>query len=454
MAKLSTETKRPKRNRVFEQIHRNAAGIDAGARHHFAAVPEGRDTQAVQSFGTITSELYRLADWLAKCRIDTVAIEATGVYCDPLMTILEARGIEVVLVKPSALKSVNDRRKTDMLDCQWLQTLHTFGLLRGSFRPSEPARALRSCVRHRRTLIEDAATQVNRMQKALTQMNLRLDQAVTDITGETGMRIIRAIIGGERDPEVLAAMRDRRCAKTEQQIAEALRGHYSDEHLLVLAQAVRLWDVHRELIRECDLKIEQHLGTSTAKAAAGTLPPPRRREQVRKSVFPFDARALFHRMLGVDLTQIDGISTSTIATVVSEIGTDVDAWPTEKHFSSWLRLCPGSNISGGRRLSAHNRATTNRAATALRLAAQSLDRSKSALGAFYRRLKARLGPQKAINATAHKLARMIYRSLKYRTLYIDPGVDYYNTRFRDRTIQLLDKRARTLGYLLVPASGT
>ena len=454
MAKPSTETKRSKRNRVFEQIHRNAAGIDAGARQHFVAVPEGRDAQPVQRFGTTTRELYRLADWLAKCRIDTVAIEATGVYCGPLMTILEARGVEVVLVKPSALKSVNDRRKTDMVDCQWLQTLHTFGLLRGSFRPSETVSALRSCVRHRRTLIEDAATQVNRMQKALTQMNLRLDQAVTDITGDTGMRIIRSILAGERDPEVLALMRDRRCAKSQQEIAEALRGHYHDEYLLVLEQAVRLWDLHRELIRECDAKIERHLATFTIKAEAEALPAPRRREQVRKGVFTFDARALFHRVLGVDLTQIDGISTSTVATVVAEIGTDVSAWPTEKHFGSWLRLCPGSNISGGRRLSSHNRPTTNRAATALRLAAQSLERSQSALGAFYRRLKARLGPQKAINATAYKLARMIYRSLKHGTIYVDRGVDYYNTRFRDRTVHALEKRARTLGYVLVPASST
>ena len=454
MAKPSTETKGKKGNRVLEQIHHHAAGIDAGASRHFVAVPEDRDAEPVRSFGTTTGELYELADWLVRCRIQTVAVEATGVYCGPLMRIVEARGIEVVLVKPAALKSVNDRRKTDMLDCQWLQTLHTFGLLRGSFRPSQDIGVLRSYVRHRRSLIEDAATQVNRMQKALTQMNLRLDLVVSDITGETGMKIIRAILDDERDPEALASLRDARCAKTEKQIAEALRGHYCEEHLLSLGHAVQLWDRHREMIRECDQRIEQLVGTLPNKASAETLPPPRRREHVRKGVFTFDARVLFHGIIGIDLTQIDGISTSTVATLISEVGTNVDAWPTEKHFGSWLRLCPGSNISGQRRLSSQNRATTNRATTALRLAAQSLERSQSALGAFYRRLKSRLGPQKAINATAYKLARMIYRSIKHGLLYVDPGPDHYDTRFRERLVRSLDKRARALGYQLISVPAT
>jgi transposase len=447
-----SRTKRKKRNRIFEQIHLNAGGIDAGASEHWVAIPEDREGDRVRKFGTTTSELYSLADWLVDQKIETVAIEATGVYCVPLMEVLEARGLEVVLVRPSSLKSVNDRQKTDMLDCQWIQTLHTFGLLRASFRPPRQIAELRAYARHRRTLIEQSTTHIQHMQKALTQMNLRLDQVVSDITGETGMRIIRAIVGGETRPDVLSKMRDQRCAKSEEQIAEALFGRPCPEHLLVLDHALQQWEHCRRLIAECDRRIEAHASTFERKAHRQAIPAPRRREHIRKNIFSFDARSLFFELLGVDLTQIDGISTSTICTFLSEVGTDVAQWKSEKHFCSWLRLCPGNNVTGGHSKGGHNRHPTNRLATALRLAAQSLERSDSAMGAFHRRMKARLGPEKAINATAHKLARHLYYAVRDRRTYVDPGSHAYEMRHRERILRHLERRAQSLGFKLVKAA--
>lgn len=452
--KGSSRTKRRKNSRLFEGIHENAAGIDAGAEEHWVAVGEDHAEQPVRKFGTTTTQLYLLADWLVECGITTVAVEATGVYCVPLMEVLEARGVDVLLAKPSSLKWVNDHQKTDYQDCQWIQILHTFALLKGSYRPNQQIATLRAYARHRRMLIEQASHEVSRMQKSLNQMNVRLDQAVSDITGQTGMSIIRAILDGERDPGVLAAMRDTRCAKSEEEIAEALMGHYRDEHLFTLKQSVDLWDIYREMIRECDQKLEAFAGLFEKKADRSTIPPPRRREHVRKNVFSFEARELFYEMLGVDLTQIDGISASTVATFVTEVGTSVDPWKTHKKFGSWLRVSPGSNISGGKRRDSKNRSTTNRLATALRVAAQSLEKSKSALGAFYRRMKARLGPEAAINATAHKLARMIYWSVRDGRVYVDPGPEYYDQRYKERTLKRMQKRAQTLGFQLVPINST
>lgn len=452
MAKNAVRRSKRRHSKALERINHNAAGIDAGSERHFVAVPEDRDTESVKSFGTVTSELYRLADWLVQCLIDTVAIEATGVYCIPLMEVLEARGITVVLVKPSSLKSVNDFHKSDMIDAQWIQTLHTFNLLRASFRPSKAVHALRTLARHRRSLIEDGADLINRISKTLVSMNIRLDQAVTDIAGETGMKILRSIIAGERNPEVLAKFRDKRCAKSEEQIAEALTGYYGDEQLLVLAQTMKQWDLIRLLISECDKDIERTAGRFEKKASRETMPKPRMKEKVRKNVLTFDARTVFYEALGVDLTQIDGVSTSTIAVIISEIGTNVDAWDNEKKFCSWLRVCPGANITGGKRRDARNRPTSNRVAIALRMAAQSLERSSSALGAFYRRLKARRGPEKAIRAAASKLARMIYHSIKEQRTYVDPGEGYFDQRHSARALKHLSKRAERLGYTLVKAA--
>lgn len=450
--RATSGTKKKKHSRIFDQINHNAAGIDAGAEFHWVAVPEERATQAVRKFSTLTSGLYALADWLVEAGVDTVAVEATGVYCVPLLEVLDARGIKVLLAKPSSLKSVNDRRKTDMLDCQWIQMLHTFGLLRASFRPTQLVATFRSYSRQRRMLIEAASTSIEHMKKALTQMNVRVDQAVSDVTGVTGMRIIRAILAGERDPKELAALRDERCAKNEEALAEALFGKYSDEHLFALEQAVGTWDHYQALIAECNKRIEQHSDAFEKKASRQDIPKPRRIEHTRKNVLPFDGRSIFFELLGQDLTQIDGISTGTICTFIAEVGTSLETFPSVKDFTSWLRLCPGSNTTGGKNRSGKNRSTTNRLATALRISAQTLERSKSALGAFYRRKKARLGPEKAVTAAAHKLARMIYFTLKYQRPYLDPGADYYDQRHRDKVLRQMQKRAKQLGYQLVKAA--
>lgn len=452
MTKRRSSGTKKKNSPVWKQINEHAGGVDAGAEYHFAAVPEERATPSVRKFGTNTRGLYELADWMVESGVTTVAVEATGVYCVPLLEVLDARGVEVVLAKPSSLKSVNDRRKTDMLDCQWIQMLHTFGLLRGSYRPTPAVAAYRTLNRHRQNLIMDAATAIEHMKKALTEMNIRIDQAVTDLTGKTGMAIIRAILNGERDPEVLAKMRDERCAKSEAAIAEDLTGKYTNHHLFVLRQAVQKWDHLQELITECNAALKKHAETFQKKVSRNTAPKPRRIEHVRKNTLPFDARELFYEILGQDLTQIDGIGTGTISAFLAEVGTNVDAFKTEKHFCSWLKACPGANTSGGKNRSGKNRKTTNRLWTSLRIAAQTLARSKSALGAFYRRKRAHLGPEKAINAAAHKLARMIYFTLKFQRSYIDPGPDHYLTQHRHRIIKTMEKRARQLGYSLIKAA--
>lgn len=444
---------RKKDSRVWEQVNENGAGIDAGSEFHFVAVPEGScPGPQERSFPTITRGLYELADWLAECGVTTVAVEATGVYCTPLLEVLDARGFDVVLAKPSSLRSVNDRQKTDMNDCRWIQILHMFGLLRGSYRPTAEVAEYRTYNRHRQDLISRASTAIAHMHKALTSMNVRLDQAVSDITGKTGMAIIRAILAGERDPEVLASMRDERCAKSEAAIAEDLTGKWADHHLFELDHAVKTWDHHQELIAACNTKLEEHAAKFTKKASRDSIPAARRREHVRKNVLTFDAREMFFEIFGQDLTQIDGISTGTLSALLAEVGPNVDAFKTEKHFASWLRACPGMNLSGGRNRSGRNRKTTNRLWTALRIAAQTLSKSRSALGAFYRRKRAHLGPEKAINAAAHKLARMIYFTLKHQRTYVDPGPDYFLERHRAAMLKSTEKRARQLGYLLVKAA--
>ena len=453
MAKrMSPGTKKKKHSRVFEQINHNAAGIDAGAEWHFVAVPEDRATPSVRKFATTTGGLYELADWLAGAGMETVAVEATGVYCMPLLEVLDAQGFAVVLAKPASLKSVNDRRKTDMLDCQWIQMLHTFGLLRGSLRPTQMVAAFRAYSRQRRMLIEHASIAIEQMQKALTSMNIRVELAVSDITGQTGMQIIRAILAGERDPIVLAALRDERCAKSEGAIAEALFGKYSDEHLFALDQAVRTWDHYQRLIAECTQRLADQSKAFDKKADRKNLPKARQADRQRKNGLPLDSRAVYFEILGQDLTQIDSIGTSTICAFIAEIGTNVDAFASVKQFTSFLRLSPGSNTSGGKNKSGKNHSTTNRFTTALRLAAQTLTRSQSALGAFYRRKRSQLGPQKAVNAAAHKLARMIYFTLKYHRTYVDPGPDHYLQNHREKIIRAMQKRANQLGYQLVKAA--
>jgi transposase len=432
----------------LQHLNLNAAGIDIGATAHFVAVPPDRDPQPVRQFATFTADLQRLADWLVACGVDTVVMESTGVYWIPLFEILDARGLRVLLVNARHVKNVSGR-KSDVLDCQWLQQLHTYGLLQGAFRPADEIVVLRSYLRQRTMLVQGAATHIQHMQKALQQMNLVLHQVVADITGVTGMTIIRAILAGERDPQVLAQHRDYRCKRSVAEIAQSLEGNYRAEHLFALQQAVTLYESYQAQIVACDQQIEQYLASCTA-ATLEAPPPPTKARQRTGNPFHFDAQAQLFRMTGVDLTRIDGIDAVTALTVVGEIGTDMTRWKTVKHFTSWLGLCPGTKVSGGKVQSSKTKPTANRAATALRLAATTLFRSHSALGAYLRRMTAKLGKPAAITATAHKLARLIYSMLRHGTEYVDAGQDYYEREYQDRVVRNLTRRAKELGFVLVP----
>ena len=438
---------------ALKQINHHAAGLDIGDAEIYAAVPEGRDEVAVRVFETLTSELYALADWLERCGVDTVAMESTGVYWIPIYDILEARGFEVYLVNARHVKNVPGR-KTDILDCQWIQQLHTYGLLHASFRPEEEIRALRALVRHRENLIKSMSREIQHMQKALQQMNVKLTNVITDITGLTGMRIMRDIVAGERDPHRLAAHRNVHCAKSEQEIAKALRGHYKPEHVFELKQALAAYDFYQAQIQECDAEIEKRyveLG-SRGDGPDRPLPPQKRkRSKASKNAPDFDLRRYLYRWAGVDLTQIDGPDALTIQKVLTEIGVDMSPWPTVKHFTSWLGLCPHNAKTGGKVIKRGTKKTQNRAAAALRMAAQSLSHSKSALGNYHRRMRARLGGPEAVTATAHKLARIIYAMLKNQTEYVDPGPDYYEQQARQRAIKRLKRSAKNLGFELVVA---
>lgn len=440
----------PKLPPELRRVHLDAAGIDVGAESHWVAVPEGRDPEGrgVREFGAFTADLYALADWLATCGVTTVAMESTGVYWIPLFELLESQGFEVLLVNPRHLKSVPGR-KTDVLDCQWLQRLHTYGLLQGSFRPEEQVCVLRAYLRQRQTLVRYAASHVQHMQKALDQMNIKLHKVVSDITGVTGLRIIRAILEGERDPRRLAQLRDPRCKNSEETIAKALEGTWREEHLFSLRQALTLYETYRAEIAACDQQIQAHLGTFDSKdddpPAARTAP--RSRQNV--GAITFDVGSHLRRITGVDLTEIDGIDAVLALTIISEIGLDMNRWRTVKHFTSWLGLCPGSKISGGKRLDSRTKPTSNRAAMAFRMAANALHRSDSALGAFLRRKKAHIGAPKAITATAHKLARIVYTMLRHGRSYTDLGADYYEARYRGRVLNNLRRKANALGYSLI-----
>jgi transposase len=453
MGKKNKQQKKVKELDALEQINLNAAGVDIGVEEIWVAVPKGRDEESVRMFPTFTADLQRIAGWLEACRIETVAMESTGVYWIPLYEILEAHGFEVNLVNARHVKNV-DGRKTDVLDCQWIQQLHTYGLLQPSFRPPDNICAIRSLVRHRDMLIQYRAAHIQHMQKALHLMNIQLTNVLSDITGVTGMKIIRSIVAGERDRELLASYRDRRCAKSKQEIAKSLEGNYKREHLFSLQQAVELYDFYAQQLQNCDEQLEVLYGELEPCAQPGTEPPKPRAAKRRKNQPYFDLAQYLYRMAGVDLTQVDGLDALTVQTILSEIGTDMNPWPTVKQFASWLRLSPNNKVTGGKVKSRGTQPTQNRASTALRLAAQSLARSDSALGAFYRRIRAKHGAPKAITATAHKLARIVYHMIKRREPYRDLGAHYYQEQQRERNLRYLRHRAANLGMRLEPVAAT
>lgn len=449
------KSRRHRADRGFSSTHPDAAAIDIGSRMHVAAVPPDRDPEPVRTFGTCTGDLQRLADWFECCGVRTIAMESTGVYWIPAYEILEQRGFEVVLVNARDAKHVPGR-KTDVSDAQWLQRLHEYGLLRASFHPKGELAALRAYLRQRERLLDYAASHVQHLQKALMQMNVQLHHVVTDVTGTTGMRIIRAIVEGERNPMKLANHRDPRCHSSVDEIGAALSGNWREEHIFALRQALELYDTYHSKITECDARVETVLGrlrNAASPSAHQPLPPARHRDATANAP-TFDARAALHAVLGVDLIQIHGLGASLALKLVGECGTDLSAWPDAKHFTSWLCLAPGNKISGGKVLSTRTRRSGSRAAALLRLAAVTVGRTQTALGAFYRRLAARIGKAKAVTATARKIAVLFYNTLRHGMAYADPGASYYEEKYRVRVLTNLKRRAKSLGYVLQQETST
>lgn len=430
-------------------VRSDAAGVDISPTVIHVAVGADRDAEPVRSFETFTADLHRLADWLERCEIRTVAMESTGVYWIPLYQILEGRGLEVYLVNARHYKNVPGR-KTDVSDCQWLQYLHSVGLLRGSFRPAQQVCALRALLRHREGLVQAAAQHVQHMQKALDQMNLQLHHVISDITGVTGLAILDAILGGERDARRLAQLRDGRIRASEEEIVKALEGDYRAEHLFTLGQSLEAYRYYQRLIEQCDREIERSLGEFDSKIDVEEHPLPRMRKQ-RLSGFNF--RAQQYRIFGVDLTQVPSLNTQTVQVLLGEVGPNLSKFRSASAFASWLALCPQNEVSGGRVLKSGTRRVKNRAALALRMAAQSLHRDRSALGAFYRRMRARLGAPKAITAAAHKLARIIYHLVTTGTAYDESVFQRAEQKYAERLKAKLLRQAREMGYQLVPVAG-
>jgi transposase len=433
-------------------VHPNAAGLDIGAEEIWVAVPADRAEENVRRFATFTPDLLALADWLTACGVDTAAMESTGVYWIPIFEILEARGIQVYLVNAQHVKRVPGR-KSDYLDCQWLQKLHTLGLLSASFRPDAEICTLRAFLRHRAQLIQHRAPHILHMQKALQQMNLQLHHVLSDITGTTGLLILRAIVAGERDPITLARLRHPTCKSSQETIAKALTGNWRDEHLFALKQSLELFDFYTQQITACDAEIERQFAAVKPRwDAPDDLPPlpPVKPGSKSKNKPAETTRQHLFRITGVDLVDLDGISAGLAQTIFTEIGTDVSPWPTVKHFASWLTLAPHNDISGGKVLRSRTLKSGNRAGQAFRQAAAAVTRSDSAFGAFYRRKRAQLGPQQALVATAHKIARTVYFLLKYKTPYHDIGAEAYETQQKERELNYLQRKAAKLRYTLTP----
>ena len=456
-SKSKSDTQNRKRHAgSLEAIQSDAAGIDLGSREHCVAAPPQEDgTPNVKRFGTTTPQLYHLADWLKEQGVKTVAMESTGVYWIPIFEILDSRGLEVLLVNARQLTHVPGR-KTDMLDCQWIQLLHACGLLRGSFRPSDDICRLRDLIRERNTMVSQRSDWVRRIQKSLDQMNIRVHHAVSDITGFTGMAIIRAIVDGERNPQTLAKLRDHRCRKSEEEIAAELSGNWRPEHLFNLRQAVKIYDQFCQTVADYDAEILAYIKTlQPDNDNDNPVPPPasksKAREIIKRGQEPL--RQALYRFSGFDLTTIDGIGVDTASDIVSEVGLDYSVFPTEDHFVSYLRLAPNLSISAGKKVPSKSKATTcTRVSAALKMAALSLRHSKTALGAFYRSVARRKGASVAVFATARKLAQLVYRLVRYGQAYIDVGAKTYEKRFDQRRLKSYTKALSEMGYKVEPAT--
>ena len=454
--------------KYIEMMNPYVAGIDVGSRSHFVAAPlivEDSHEICIKEFSSFTPDLHALADWLKECKVTSVAMESTGVYWIPLYELLEARGFNVNLVNARHVKNVTGR-KTDVEDCQWLQQLHASGLLSGAFRVADEILPLRSYMRQRETLITASGTSVQHMQKALSQMNLHLTNVLSDIVGLTGMQIIRAIVAGVYDPKKLAEFRNSRCKQPQDIIEQSLTGNYRPEHLFSLAQALESFDFYQQQILNCDKKIEDALiqltpsqtnldkklkNKNSLRKGVSKSEAPRTHRGHGGNLLYFDPLDYLKRLINVDVTKIPGIEGNLAVKILSEIGTDMTKWKSEKHFTSWMGLSPENKVSGGKKLSSRTKASANRAAECFRLAAFSLHRSQTALGGFLRRIKSKHGAPKAMTATARKIAVIFYSMLTKGTEYVEMGLHYYEEKYKDRLLKGLQKRARELGMMIMPA---
>jgi len=458
MRRKSKRTKGVEEARPFEgmsRVNENAAGVDIGASEIVACVSGEEGTQIVKAFGNYTVDLQAIGKWFGDHGVESVAMESTGVYWIPLFEELERQGFECLLISSRSLRRVPGR-KSDIEDAQWIQTLHGYGLLESSFRPQADLIALRTMLRHRAQLLEHRAPHILHMQKALLQMNIQLSQALSDVTGETGKAMIRAIVEGVRDPQVLAGFRDPGCKKSEEEIEKALTGTWREEHLFVLKQSLALYDFYTEQIEACDEEVDRLYQLTRPDWEAGELPPvlkkKRNSHSKNKPKNEDEIRQHLQRINGVDITAVDGFGVSLAQTVTMEVGSNVgEKFPTEKHFSRWLGLAPKHDITGGKVLSNHTLKTKNRAGQAFRMAAQSVKRADCPFGALYRRLKSRLGPAQATVATAHAIARVVYKMLKYKVEYDPLSVNEYQKQYDAQQVKYMRKKAAKLGYQLVPA---
>lgn len=446
----------------MSQVNPNAAGVDIGAEEIVVCVAGAGNTQIVKAFGNYTVDLQNIGKWLHAHQVQTVAMESTGVYWIPLFEELERAGFECLLISSRSLRRVAGR-KSDIQDAQWIQTLHSYGLLESSFRPQGELVVLRTLLRHRAQLLEHRSPHIQHMQKALLQMNVQLSQALSDVTGETGLRIIRAIVAGERDPEMLAALRDRNCKKSAAEIGKALTGTWRSEQLFIIQQSLELYDFYTQQVEACDAEIERMYALTRPAWSREAVPPlpqktctersrskrnshsknaPQNKEEIRKHL---------QRLSGVDLSVVDGFGVSLAQTVIMEVGTDMRKFPSEKHFCSWLGLAPKHEISGAKVLKNRTLKTKNRAGQAFRMAAQSVKRADCVFGSLYRRLKGRLDKAQATVATAHAIARVVYRMLKYKVEYEKIDVAEYEQKYQEQQIKYIKKKAEKLGFQLVPA---
>lgn len=440
---------------TLKVVNPNAAGIDIGSKEHYVAVSLDKTSEPVRSFGSFTDDLEEMSVWLKSNDVDTVALESTGVYWIPVYEYLEAKGFEVLLVNARHVKNLKGR-KTDVADCQWLQQLHSHGLLDGAFRPKDEYCVLRGFMRQRKMLIEDQSRSKQHMQKALVQMNIQINNVVSSITSKTGMAIIRDIVAGQKNPQKLAKHRDGRCRFTLEQLMKSLKGNYRKEHLFALKQALETYDFLQEKIDECDIQIEGYLNNlassksddNTNEDGSNTDSNMDTKEEQEEEK---TTEEKLSKIFGVDLTKIEGVSLNTTLVILAEVGADLSKFQSSKQFAAWLRLCPGNKISGGKILNSRTLPSSNRLRTALKMSACTIQRSKTALGAFFRKIRARAGTAKAIVATAHKLAKYIYAMITKGEEYVLKTLKEYEDQYKDKIKKSLEKKAAGLGLKLIQA---